>query len=63
MTIPSRPGLTDLAAKLAACEYIHQPRLDRLSDHSALSARLLVDPGEQLLTSDPAAASAPPTLF
>jgi len=53
----------DLAAKLAACDYVHQPRLDRLSDHSALSARLMVDPGEQLITSDPAAASAPPTLF
>lgn len=53
----------DLSAKLAACDYIHQPRLDKLSDHSALSARLLADPGERLITSDPAAANAPPTLF
>jgi hypothetical protein len=34
-----------------------------LSDHSALSVRLTVDPGEQLITSDPAAASTPPMLF
>lgn len=53
----------DLASRLLACDYVHQPRLDRLSDHSALSARLTVDPGERLITSDPAAASEPPTLF
>jgi exodeoxyribonuclease III len=53
----------DLASNLLACDYVHQPRRDRLSDHSALSVRLAVDPGEQLITSDPAAASAPPTLF
>lgn len=54
---------TDLANNLLACDYIHQPRLDRLSDHSALSVRLTVDPGKPLVTSDPAAASAPATLF
>lgn len=53
----------DLASKLLTCDYIHQPRLDRLSDHSALSARLAVDPGTPLITSDPAAAKALPTLF
>ncbi len=53
----------DLTTNLLACDYIHQPRLDRLSDHSALSVRLAVHPGERLITSDPAAASAPPTLF
>lgn len=53
----------DLAATLLACEYLHQPRLDRLSDHSALTARLAVDPGQTLITSDPTAASEPPTLF
>ncbi len=53
----------DLASRLLACDYVHQPRLSRLSDHSALSARLRVDPGERLITSDPAAASVPPTLF
>jgi exodeoxyribonuclease-3 len=53
----------DLASSLLACDYLHQPRLDRLSDHSALSVRLAVNPGTRLITSDPAAASAPPTLF
>lgn len=53
----------DLASGLLSCDYIHQPRLDRLSDHSALSARLTVDPGQRLITSDPAAATEPPTLF
>jgi hypothetical protein len=53
----------DLAGTLLACDYVHQPRLDRLSDHSALSVRLAVDSGEQLITSGPAAASAPSTLF
>jgi exodeoxyribonuclease-3 len=53
----------DLAAQLLACDYIHQPRLDRLTDHSALSARLAVDPGTPLITSDPAATQEPPTLF
>jgi exodeoxyribonuclease-3 len=53
----------DLADKLLACDYVHQPRIDRLSDHSALSVRLAVDPVEKLITSDPAAAHMPPTLF
>jgi exodeoxyribonuclease III len=53
----------DLAAQLLGCDYIHQPRLDRLTDHSALSARLAVDPGTPLITSDPAATQEPPTLF
>lgn len=53
----------DLAEKLLACDYLHQPRLDRLSDHSALTVRLMIDPGQRLITSDPATASAPPTLF
>lgn len=53
----------DLAGNLLACDYVHHPRLDRLSDHSALSARLRVDPGEPLITSDLATAREPPTLF
>ncbi len=53
----------DLASKPLACDYVPQPRLDRLSDHSALSVRLTIGPGERLITSDPAAASEPPTLF
>jgi hypothetical protein len=35
----------------------------QLTHDSALSLRLAVDPGETLITSDPAAASEPPTLF
>lgn len=54
---------SDLAAHLVSCTYVHQPRLDRLSDHSALTVCLAVDPGKRLITSDPAAASEPPTLF
>jgi len=54
---------TGLVDALLDCDYLHQPRVDRLSDHSALTVRLAVDPGERLVTSDPATASAPPTLF
>lgn len=53
----------DLAAKLVSCDYLHQTRVDRLSDHSALSVRLAIEPSEPLITSAPATASAPPTLF
>lgn len=53
----------DLTGKLLACEYVHQPRVDRLSDHSALSVCLATDPGEPLITSDPVTAGTPPTLF
>ena len=53
----------DLAAKLVSCDYLHQARVDRLSDHSALSVRLAIEPSEPLITSAPATAGAPPTLF
>jgi exodeoxyribonuclease III len=53
----------DLAAKLVACDYDHQTRLDRLSDHSALSVRLAIEPSEPLITSALATVSAPPMLF
>jgi exodeoxyribonuclease-3 len=52
-----------VASTLLACDYIHQPRLERLSDHSALSVRLSLNPGQRLITSDPATAGEPPTLF
>ena len=52
-----------LATKLASCDYLHQTRSDRLSDHSALSVRLAIEPSEPLTTSMPAVASALPTLF
>lgn len=53
----------DLASRLVDCTYLHQPRLDRLSDHSALTVSLALDPGARLITSDPAAANEPQTLF
>jgi 8-oxo-dGTP pyrophosphatase MutT (NUDIX family) len=42
---------TSLTNILTSCEYIHEPRLTRLSDHSALTVRLTIDPIEPLLTS------------
>ncbi|MGH4010802.1 MAG: exodeoxyribonuclease III [Pseudonocardiaceae bacterium] len=53
----------DLAATLVSCDYLHQTRVDRLSDHSALSVRLAIEPSQPLITSAPTTASAPPTLF
>jgi len=47
----------DLASKLLAGNYIHQPRLNRLSNHSAFSVR------EQLITSESVPVNEPPTLF
>ena len=52
-----------LADRIAGCDYLHQPRRDRLSDHSALSVRLSLAPPGGLLASDPAAAVEPATLF
>jgi len=53
----------DLAAELAGCRYVHEPRLTRLSDHSALTVRLTRSGTSPLLTSDPVEATSPPTLF
>jgi exodeoxyribonuclease III len=53
----------DLGAAIADCAYLHQPRKDRLSDHSALTARLNLEPSPALLVSDPVAAVTPATLF
>jgi exodeoxyribonuclease-3 len=53
----------DLIAELTHCEYIHEPRLTRLSDHSALTVRLTRTATTPLLTSDPVEAANPPTLF
>ena len=52
-----------LASQITACDYLHQPRLEKLSDHSALSVRLSLAPPDGLLASDPAAAAVSPTLF
>jgi exodeoxyribonuclease-3 len=53
----------DLTQHLVSCQYIHDTRTERLSDHSALTVRLTLTPTEPLLTSDPAEAASPPTLF
>lgn len=53
----------DLATKLVCCDYLHQTRIDRLSDHSALSIRLGIQPSTPLITSAPTTTSAAPTLF
>jgi exodeoxyribonuclease-3 len=48
---------------ITTCEYVHEPRVDRLSDHSALTVRLSMSPPEPLPVTDPANALVPPTLF
>jgi exodeoxyribonuclease-3 len=48
---------------ITACGYLHQPRDEKLSDHSALTVRLCLTPPTTLSTSDPVAATAPQTLF
>jgi exodeoxyribonuclease-3 len=53
----------DLGGAIADCAYVHQPRKDRLSDHSALTARLNLETSPALLVSDPVAAVTPATLF
>jgi exodeoxyribonuclease III len=53
----------DLLAELTHCEYVHEPRITRLSDHSALTVRLTRTGTTPLLTSDPVEATSEPTLF
>lgn len=53
----------DLVTEVTHCEYVHEPRLTRLSDHSALTVRLTRSGTTPLLTSDPVEATSPPTLF
>jgi exodeoxyribonuclease-3 len=53
----------ELAEELVECEYVHEPRTTRLTDHSGLSLRFTVDPGTRLDTYDPFEAASPPTLF
>ena len=48
---------------ITACGYLHQPRQDKLSDHSALTLCLGFTPPTALRTSDPLTATAPQTLF
>jgi len=53
----------ELAGLVTSCEYVHQPRADKLSDHSALVLRLALAGPEALAVSDPASAGEPGTLF
>lgn len=48
---------------ITACGYLHEPREQKLSDHSALTMRLAINPPQALPTSDPASATGPQTLF
>lgn len=52
-----------LAGELVRCEYVHEPRTTRLSDHSALSVSFACEAGAELNTMDPFEAASPPTLF
>jgi exodeoxyribonuclease-3 len=53
----------ELAGLVASCQYVHQPRSDKLSDHSALAVRLALAAPQRLVVEDPVAASEPGTLF
>ncbi|WP_067647364.1 hypothetical protein [Nocardia harenae] len=43
----------DLLPRLTACDYVHQPRIGKLTDHSGLTACLALDAEAGLITSDP----------
>jgi len=58
-----RDNAEGVASELIFDEQRPEPRLDKLSDHSALSVRLSLAPPGGPLASDPAAALTPPTLF
>jgi len=53
----------ELAAELVDCEYVHEPRTTRLTDHSGLSVQFACGAGTRLDTYDPFEAASPPTLF
>jgi len=52
-----------LARLIISCQYDHQPRSGKLSDHSALTLHLDLAAPQALATGDPAAADKPATLF
>jgi exodeoxyribonuclease III len=52
-----------LAPLINSCQYVHEPREDGLSDHSALTAAFMLQPSPGLPVSDPAACNVPATLF
>jgi exodeoxyribonuclease-3 len=53
----------ELAGHVTSCHYVHQPRFDKLSDHSALALHLDLPAPQALAVGNPAAASEPDTLF
>jgi exodeoxyribonuclease-3 len=53
----------ELAEELVECEYVHEPRTIRLTDHSGLSIQFSRAAGNRLDTCDPFEAASPPTLF
>ena len=48
---------TDLEHLISGCDYLHQTRHDKLTDHSALTAQLAIEPPELLPCTPPAAAT------
>jgi exodeoxyribonuclease-3 len=52
-----------LSGLITDCRYLHQPRQDKLSDHSALTIRFSLAPPQTLPVSDPAVAAESATLF
>jgi exodeoxyribonuclease III len=53
----------ELAGRVTSCRYIHQPRTDKLSDHSALALHLDLAAPQALDVGDPTVADEPDTLF
>jgi exodeoxyribonuclease III len=53
----------EIAGRVTGCQYLHQPRADKLSDHSALALHLDLAAPPALAVRDPAAADEPGTLF
>ena len=53
----------ELAGLVLSCQYVHQPRSDKLSDHSALTLQLDLAAPQELAVVDPTAADEPDTLF
>jgi exodeoxyribonuclease III len=52
-----------LTPAISTCEYLHEPRHDRLSDHSALTAGFTLQPPAALAVTSPVTAAEPATLF
>lgn len=48
---------------ITECAYLHQPRAEKLSDHSALSVRIDLTPPQALPVTDPVTVMEPPTMF